>query len=91
MSNFVSSILKVNKFEKVALTLFIMGSLLFATLNIVWLANLFGINITTPQINDILDALAAGGTLGTAFAAILGVTLPGWAIAAAAALGATAA
>jgi len=91
MNQIASGVLNLNKFEKLVLTVFAVGVMLFATVNIVWLANQFGISIGNSTINKILDAMANGSSLGTAFAAIVGVTLPAWALAAAAALGATAA
>jgi hypothetical protein len=42
-------------------------------------------------ITDIVDWVSAGGTISGAFAAILGVTVPAWLAAAAAAFGVTSA
>lgn len=81
----------VNKFEKMVLAIFAMGLMLVATVNVVWIAEQFGINLAPGLLGSIVDAMSAGSSLGTAFATIVGVTLPGWALAAAGAMGATAA
>ncbi|MFX3660187.1 MAG: class IIc cyclic bacteriocin [Ectobacillus sp.] len=87
----VTGTLGMNKFEKILLASMVVIAILCTTVSVVWLAREFGIHLTTSKMNKILDALANGASLGTAFAIIAGVTLPAWALAAAGALGATAA
>ncbi|EIW14922.1 cyclic bacteriocin, class V [Lactiplantibacillus pentosus KCA1] len=83
--------LQLNRIEAVVLVALFAAVLLFATVNIVWLANKFGVHLTNHLTNSILNAVSNGSSLGSAFAVIAGVTLPGWAVAAVGALGATAA
>lgn len=89
MSTTMSKRFGLNRIEKTIIYSVIFGVILLATVNVVWLASLFGIHITTVDTQKILDAVNNGATLGGAFAAILGVTLPGWEIAAAGALALT--
>lgn len=81
----------LNKFEVTVLMIISLFILLFATVNIVWIAKQFGVHLTTSLTQKALDLLSAGSSLGTVAAAVLGVTLPAWAVAAAGALGGTAA
>lgn len=90
-ANVVSRALGMNKVEKIVLAAFFIIAILCATVSIVWLASLFGIHLTSHKISKILGEMSNGASLGTAFAIIVGVTLPAWALAAAAALSATAA
>lgn len=83
--------LGLSKVELFAIWAVLVVALLLATANIYWIADQFGIHLATGTARKLLDAMASGASLGTAFAAILGVTLPAWALAAAGALGATAA
>ncbi|CAM3259422.1 MULTISPECIES: class IIc cyclic bacteriocin [Lactiplantibacillus] len=83
--------LGLNKFEVTILMIISLFILLFATVNIVWIAKQFGVHLTTKLTQKALDLLSSGASLGTVAAVILGVTLPGWAVAAAGALGGTAA
>lgn len=88
----LSKHLNLNKSEKYTLlgVLASTGSLV-ALSNVYWVAAQFGIHLAGPKLQRIIDMVANGSTLGTAFAAIAGVTLPAWALAAAGAMGATAA
>ena len=83
--------LGLSKVELFAIWAVLVVALLLATANVYWIADQFGIHLATGTARKLLDAMASGASLGTAFAAILGVTLPAWALAAAGALGATAA
>lgn len=83
--------LGLSKVELFVIWAVLVVALLLATANVYWIADQFGIHLATGTARKLLDAMASGASLGTAFAAILGVTLPAWALAAAGALGATAA
>ncbi|MHC6159412.1 class IIc cyclic bacteriocin [Lactobacillus delbrueckii] len=83
--------LGLSKVELFAIWAVLVVALLLATVNIYWIADQFGIHLATGTTRKLLDAVSAGASLGTAFATVLGVTLPAWAVAAAGAVGVTAA
>ncbi len=64
----------------------VLGAILAATMfvglpNIYTIANLLGINMAPSWYQSIVSYVSAGGTIAQAFAAILGVVVPGWALA----------
>lgn len=83
--------LGLSKFEVTVLAIISLIILLFATVNIVWIARQFGVHLSGKLMQKALDALSSGSSLVTVASMILGVTLPAWAVAIAAALGGTAA
>ena len=92
MINAVKNNLFLNKFEKTSLIGVMSSAAVFIGMcNVYWVLNKCGIHLASGTVQDIIDAVAAGTSLSTAFAAIAGITLPAWAVAGAAALGATAA
>lgn len=92
MINIVKKNLNLSKLENLTLLSAITGiTLAFGMCNIYWILNKLGIHLASDTLQNILDSVSAGSSLSTAFAAIAGITLPAWAIAAAGALGATAA
>ena len=67
------------------------GGLMIGGCHVYWILNKLGIHLANDVMQNIIDAVSSGAGLGTAFATIAGITLPAWALAAAGALGATAA
>ncbi|CEN23659.1 Bacteriocin class IIc cyclic gassericin A-like [[Clostridium] sordellii] len=88
----ISNYLNLSKFEKVAFfSLFLILSLLIINSNIYFIADKMGITLSTKMYRDIVDAVSAGGSIAGAFSLIVGVTLPGWLVVAAAGFGLTSA
>ncbi|OLP65769.1 hypothetical protein BACPU_13870 [Bacillus pumilus] len=84
--------LNLSKFESIILAgFFATAALIGITLNIGLIADFFGIKIAADWYRQLTDWLAAGGSLTTFAAIVMGVTLPAWLAAAATALGAYAA
>lgn len=91
MHTVLSRFSDVNKFEKGFLAVLVMGAMLILTTNVIWIAGQLGLDLAPGIIDKVITAVGSGTSLGAAFATIAGITLPAWAIAGAAALGATAA
>lgn len=87
--------LGLNKFEKTLVSMIFAAiavfSLALMSLDVTWVLDKFGIEIGTPTMNEIINYVANGGAIVTAFATIAGITLPAWVGPAVAAFGATAA
>lgn len=80
--NILKEHLALNKFEKISLnTLAATGALVFATGHVTFICNLFGIQLDAGLLKQITDIISAGGSIASAFAAIFGITIPGWILA----------
>lgn len=79
--------LRLEKAEKIALVIiaFAVG-ISIASVNINWICSKFGITLIPKQFQEIYDAVTAGADIASVFATIVGITLPAWVVAAAAAL-----
>ena len=92
MLNFLGKTKLLNKFEKGTLLGAIASvGLMIGGCHVYWILNKLGIHLANDVMQNIIDAVSSGAGVGTAFATIAGITLPAWALAAAGALGATAA
>ncbi|UXS28640.1 class IIc cyclic bacteriocin [Staphylococcus delphini] len=87
--------LGLNKFEVALLSVifstFAILTATYASLDVTWILDKFGIEIGTPKLNDIIDYVANGGSIVTAFTLIAGISLPAWVGPVVAAFGVTAA
>jgi hypothetical protein len=86
----VKNIRKIDKKHIVKIVSLLVFSLAIMP-NIYFIAGKLGITLAPEWYQDIVDWVSAGGTIAGAFAAILGVTVPAWLAAAAAAFGVTSA
>ncbi|REH94280.1 branched-chain amino acid aminotransferase [Staphylococcus felis] len=93
--NYMTLKLGLNKFEKTLVSMIFatiaVFSVAFMSLDVTWVLDKFGIKIGTPTINEIINYVANGGAIVTAFAVIAGITLPAWVGPAVAAFATTAA
>lgn len=55
--------------------------------NIYTIANLLGIHMAPDWYQSIVNVVSAGGTIAEAFITVLGIAVPGWALAIAGGLG----
>jgi len=70
---------KLTKLEKGFLfSLMVSVGIVLALGNIYWVCNKFGIQLAPGWYQDIVDFVAAGGSIVDAFAIVAGVTLPAW-------------
>jgi hypothetical protein len=74
--------LGLNKFETALISTIFAAlaicTLIFMSLDVTWVLSKFGINIGTPTMNEIINYVANGGSIVTAFAVIAGITIPAW-------------
>ena len=64
----------------------IVAATIFAVANVYAICDLLGITLAPDWYRQIVDILADGGGVAAAFAAVAGITLPGWVLAATAGL-----
>lgn len=77
--NDVLSHFKLTRIEKGFLfSLMVSVGVVLALGNIYWVCNKFGIQLAPGWYQDIVDFVAAGGSIVDAFAIVAGVTLPAW-------------
>lgn len=75
----VLSRFKLTKLEKGFLfSLMVSVGIVLALGNIYWVCNKFGIQLAPGWYQDIVDFVAAGGSIVDAFAIVAGITLPAW-------------
>lgn len=70
--------IKERDYKKLLSSIILPLLLLFATTNIYWVANKFGIRLATDEYQALIEFVAQGGTLVQGFSAIAGLTLPAW-------------
>ncbi len=79
MRKTVSRHLGMGKFEKkMAIGFMTMTCMVFAGANIYFICGKLGITLAPGWYQDIVNYVAAGGTLVDAFAIFAGITLPAW-------------
>ena len=86
--NFLRQHLKLSKLEiGILSTVLASVAMLSMNIDINFICDQMGITISGPTWRKLTDWVAAGGSLGTGFALIVGITLPAWILEAAAAFG----
>lgn len=83
----LSNSLHLNKFEKIAISVIFFIILATTTVNIIFVADLFGISITSDIVGRVWDYIEGGTGVATAISYVLGVTIPAWAAPVIAAVG----
>ncbi|KRK80408.1 class IIc cyclic bacteriocin [Companilactobacillus nodensis] len=91
MKNNLSVKYVLNKYEIATIVSFVLLGLMLTTVHVIWIAGLFGIHLDNSLESKLVSGILNGGSAAGVFAAMLGITLPAWAAAAATAMGATAA
>ncbi|MDZ4411866.1 class IIc cyclic bacteriocin [Bacillus cereus] len=86
--NFLRQHLNLSKWEiGILSTVLASVAMLSMNIDINFICDQMGITISGPTWRKLTDWVAAGGSLGTGFALIVGITLPAWILEAAAAFG----
>ncbi|SFC33814.1 Bacteriocin class IIc cyclic gassericin A-like [Alkalibacterium subtropicum] len=83
----LSKSIQLNKFEKIAMFAIFFTLLAAATANIIFVADLFGISITSDIVGQVWNYIEGGTGVATAISWALGVTIPAWAAPIVAAIG----
>lgn len=89
MNPVASAFKSINTVEKVIMAAVIVGVMLIASPEIIYIGKALGINISNDTMTQLIDSVNAGNSIAGAFAVVLGVTVPAWASAAAAAFATT--
>lgn len=89
MNSVTNATKSINTVEKIIMASVMLGVMLIATPEIIYIGKAMGINISNDVMTQLIDSVNAGNSLGAAFAVVLGVTVPAWATAAAAAFATT--
>ncbi|MCY8005443.1 class IIc cyclic bacteriocin [Bacillus haynesii] len=91
-TDFLLRHMNLSKFETALLSSLLAGVVLIGlAVNLNLIADYFNIKIAADWYRQLTDWLAAGGSLASFAAVVMGITLPAWLAAAATALGAYAA
>lgn len=89
MNSVTNAVKSINTVEKFVIGAVMVGIMLVATPEIIYVGKAMGIEISNDVMTQLIDSVNAGNTLAGAFALVLGVTVPAWASAAAAAFATT--